>query len=239
MSQTPFDELSSEGYVLAPSLLSADLLNVQTEIRSVEEAGAHLHHIDVMDGHFVPQLTFGSAMVAALKKVVQRPLDVHLMVSHPEAVLDDYIAAGADFVSFHLEATCHSHRLLQRIKEQGVGAGVALNPGTPVQMVFPLLDELDYVLLMSVNPGWGGQSFLPLTIGKCQHLLQELRCRGLENRVLIEVDGGIHPGTLPAMMQAGARVFVAGSAVYGKKDRKKALQDLSTACRESSEQVGE
>ena len=215
-----------KGVFLAPSLLSADILNLKQEVLEVESLGCDLHHIDVMDSHFVPPLTFGASLVAALKKVTSCPLDVHLMVSDPEKVITDYIEAGASMLSFHYEATVHHHRLIQQITSHGVWAGVALNPSTPVEMVFPLLEDLKFVLLMSVNPGWGGQKFIPSTIEKCRHLFDELKKRGLQDQVLIEVDGGIHPGTIKSMAEAGARIFVAGASVYGSEDRKKALQDL-------------
>ncbi|MCY4443759.1 MAG: ribulose-phosphate 3-epimerase [Proteobacteria bacterium] len=215
--------------LIAPSLLSADVMRLGAEIADVEAAGADLHHIDVMDGHFVPNLTFGLPLVEALKKSANLPLDVHLMVSNPDAVVADYLAAGADWLSFHVEAAVHAHRLIQTIRKAGKKPGIVVNPGTSVQSIFPLLEDVDYVLLMSVNPGFGGQQFISYTEEKCRILANALVQRSLADKVLIEVDGGITQYTIAKMAIAGVRVFVAGSAIYGKKERCKAIAALRDA----------
>lgn len=226
MSRLPIKLRSQDDFILAPSILSADLLQIKEQVLEVEHAGAGLHHIDVMDGHFVPPLTFGPSIVSALGKVTRKPLDVHLMISNPEQRIDDYVAAGAQMLSFHIEATHHSHRLIQQIQSQGVAAGVALNPGTAVSHLDGLLEVLDYVLLMSVNPGWGGQSFINQTLKKCRKLSDKIARLGRQREVMIEVDGGIHAQTLPLIHSCGARIFVAGSAVYDHDDPGKAVSAL-------------
>lgn len=225
----PLKDVSMKNIQIAPSILSANPLKFGEELKDVEKAGADWHHIDVMDGHFVPNLTFGLSLIAALKKEMSRPLDVHIMVSNPDEVAMQYIDAGADLLSFHVEAAIHAHRIIQQIKSKGKKAGIALNPATPVQSVFPILDDLDCVMLMSVNPGFGGQSFIPYTIEKCETLSRKLIERGLENKVMIEVDGGVNTQTIKALVKAGASMFVAGSAVYGQSDRKQAIADLKAA----------
>ena len=211
---------------IAPSILSADPLRFGEEILEVENSGADWHHIDVMDGHFVPNLTFGLSLIKSLKKAMQKPLDVHIMVSNPDEVAMQYVEAGADMLTFHVEAATHAHRIIQSIKNAGKKAGLVVNPGTPIESVYPLLDDVDCVMLMSVNPGFGGQSFIPYTIEKCRQLSLELENRGLKDRVVIEIDGGINADTISKMYDAGARMFVAGSAVYGKKDRADAIKTL-------------
>lgn len=215
--------------ILAPSLLSADLLHLAEEIASVEEAGADWHHIDVMDGHFVPPLTFGPNLVKALKKVAKIPVDVHLMVQNPHAVVPDYLAAGADLLTFHVEAATHSHRLIQTIQASGVKAGIALNPGTPLSSLTPLLPLVDMVLLMSVNPGYGGQTFIPESLARLGELSEAIRRLGRSSALTLAVDGGICADTIAAAHQAGAQAFIAGSAVYGLKNRSQALRDLRQA----------
>jgi ribulose-phosphate 3-epimerase len=210
----------------APSILAADPLRLGDELAEIERCGADWHHIDVMDGHFVPNLTFGLPLIAALKKHAKIPLDVHIMISNPDATALDYVKAGADWLSFHVEAAYHAHRLVQAIKGAGAKAGIAINPGTALEAVFPLLDELDYVLVMSVNPGFGGQSFIEQTPGRVARLAEELRRRGRDEQVIIQVDGGINAVTGRTVVDAGARALVAGTYVYGAKDRRAAVQSL-------------
>jgi ribulose-phosphate 3-epimerase len=211
---------------IAPSILSADPLKFGEEIKEVENSGADWHHIDVMDGHFVPNLTFGLGLIKSLKKKMDKPLDVHIMVSNPDEVAMQYVEAGADMLTFHVEAATHAHRIVQSIKAAGKKAGLVVNPGTPIESVYPLLNEIDCVMLMSVNPGFGGQSFIKYTVDKCRQLSEELKRRNLSEQVVIEVDGGINQDTIKEMYEAGARMFVAGSAVYSKADRKAAIQVL-------------
>jgi ribulose-phosphate 3-epimerase len=198
---------------IAPSILSADFARLGEEIRAVEEAGADLLHIDVMDGHFVPNLTIGPPVVKSLAKVARRPLDVHLMISHPDRYLEDFAQAGAHYLAVHVEACTHLHRTLARIAELKCQPIAALNPATPLVMVEPVLDMLDMVLIMSVNPGFGGQKFIPSAVDKIAQLKQMIASRHLATT--IQVDGGITPSTIAACVKAGARVFVAGSAVFG------------------------
>ncbi|HEY8394056.1 MAG TPA: ribulose-phosphate 3-epimerase [Thermaerobacter sp.] len=200
------------GPVLAPSLLSADFARLGEQVREAEAAGADWLHLDVMDGHFVPNLTFGPMIVAAVRRLTRLPLDVHLMVERPEPLLEDFVAAGADLITVHVEATPHVHRAIQEIRRRGLRAGVAINPGTPVAAVEPLLGEVDLVLVMSVNPGFGGQAFLPLALDKLRALRRMLASAG--HRPWLEVDGGIDPTTAPLAVAAGADVLVAGSAVF-------------------------
>lgn len=212
--------------IISPSLLSADPLNFERDLKDVEAAGADWHHVDVMDGHFVPNLTYGIPFIKALKAKAKIPLDVHIMVSNPDAVADQYLDAGADLLVFHQEAAIHPHRIVQQIKARGRMAGMALNPGTPVEHVYPLIGELDLVLIMSVNPGFGGQSFIPETVARVTQLHQLLLQKGLQHKVTIEVDGGINSKTAKMVVAAGASALVAGTAVYGEKDRKAAINAL-------------
>ena len=212
--------------LVSPSLLSADPLHFADELAAVEKAGADWHHVDVMDGHFVPNLTYGIPLVAALKKQSKIPLDVHIMVSNPDTVALDYVRAGAHYLAFHIEASRHPHRLLQTIRADGAKAGLAVNPGTPIESVFPLLDDVDLVLIMSVNPGFGGQKFIPQTVERVQKLSQVLAQRGLSDKVVIEVDGGINAETGAQVVKAGARALVAGTYIYGAPDRAAAIRKL-------------
>ncbi len=212
--------------LVAPSLLSADPLRFGEELANIEQAGADWHHVDVMDGHFVPNLTFGIPLVQALKKQTKIPLDVHIMVSNPDTVALDYVKAGADILVFHAEASTHPHRLLQAIRAAGAKAGLALNPGTPIEAALPLLDDADLFLIMSVNPGFGGQKFIPSTVERVAKLRQALVARGLDKKVQIEVDGGINAETGAEVVKAGANVLVAGTFVYGAADRSAAIRKL-------------
>jgi len=215
--------------IVAPSLLAADCLHFAEEVASVEKAGADWHHVDVMDGHFVPNLTFGLPFVAALKKVAKIPLDVHIMVANPDEVALDYVRAGADILMFHIEAARHPHRLCQTIRAAGAKVGIALNPGTALELVYPLLDDVDVIMIMSVNPGFGGQKFIPQTVERVAALSRALGLRGRAKQVIIEVDGGITAQTAPQVAAAGATALVAGTFVFGASDRAKAIHSLHLA----------
>jgi ribulose-phosphate 3-epimerase len=198
---------------IAPSILSADFGRLAEEVRAVEAAGADLIHVDVMDGRFVPNITIGPLVVRAVRAATKLPLDVHLMIVEPERYLDEFARAGADLISVHLEASPHLHRTVQHIKSLGKKASVALNPHTPLDGLDVVLPDLDMVLLMTVNPGFGGQRFIGGVVPKVAALRAEIARRGLATDV--EVDGGIAPDTVAAVARAGANVFVAGSAVFG------------------------
>jgi len=206
---------------IAPSLLSANFAYLAQEIKRTEQAGADLLHIDVMDGHFVPNLTFGPPVVAAIRKVTTLPFDVHLMTTNPQDLLVSFAQAGANILTVHAETAPHLHRLVQTIKEMGIKAGVALNPSTPLVMIEEILDDLDMVLIMSVNPGLGGQQFIPAAVDKIARLRQIIDRRGLHTK--IEVDGGINPATARLVIAAGAEILVAGSAAYGASDLAEAI----------------
>ena len=199
--------------LIAPSILSADFSKLGDEIRAVDQAGADVIHVDVMDGHFVPNITIGPLVVRAARSVTDKILDVHLMIENPDKYLEDFAQAGADWITVHVEACTHLHRTIGRIHELGKKAGVVLNPATPLSTLDCILEEVDLVMLMSVNPGFGGQSFIESTCLKIKQLKKELDVRGL--RVDIEIDGGISPKTISRVAAAGANVFVAGSAIYG------------------------
>lgn len=213
--------------LIAPSLLSADFSRLLEEIREVEEAGADLLHVDIMDGHFVPNITIGPFIVRTIKNSTKLPLDVHLMIENPEEYIEAFIQAGADYVSVHPEATYHLHRVLEKVKDLGVKAGVALNPATPLNVLAYILDKVDYILVMSVNPGFGGQKFIPQTVSKIKHLREVLKKRGYE--IPIEVDGGINAANAGEVVKAGAEILVAGYAIFGAEDRKKAFLDIREA----------
>jgi ribulose-phosphate 3-epimerase len=209
---------------IAPSILAADFARLGEEVAQVEAAGADLLHVDVMDGHFVPNLTIGPPVIKALDAVTRLPLDVHLMVQEPDALLPAFIAAGSDNLTVHVEACRHLHRTIQTIKEAGVRASVVLNPATPLSTLEEILPELHMVLLMSVNPGFGGQRFIPSTLDKIRALKQQITARGLQ--VAIEVDGGINPSNARAIREAGADILVAGTAIFGQSDYGEAIRAL-------------
>lgn len=209
---------------VAPSILSADFSKLGEEIIKIDQAGADMIHIDVMDGHFVPNLTLGAPIVKALRTVTKLPFDVHLMINNPENLIDDFIAAGADIITIHIEAANHLHRLVQKVKSSGVKVAVSLNPATPLNTLEEILPELDMVLLMSVNPGFGGQSFIPATLNKIARLKEMIDAKKL--KIDIQVDGGINLETAPAVIKHGANILVAGSAVYGSKDIKGTIAQL-------------
>lgn len=201
---------------ISPSILSADFARLGDEIRAIDTGGADYIHVDVMDGHFVPNITIGPLVVDAVRKVTSKPLDVHLMIKNPDRYIPDFAKAGADLITVHQEAVPHLHRTIQLIRSLGKKAGVSINPATPVSTLDVILDDLDLVLLMSVNPGFGGQSFIPATLAKIAELRQRIEERGL--KVEIEVDGGVKADNIASMAAAGADVFVAGSAVFSTPD---------------------
>ncbi|MGO4541016.1 ribulose-phosphate 3-epimerase [Paenibacillus sp. 2TAB19] len=211
--------------IIAPSILSANFAKLGDEIKDAERAGADWIHVDVMDGHFVPNLTFGPPVIAAVRSATKLPFDVHLMIERPELSLSDYIAAGADRITVHAEACVHLHRTVHFIKEKGLPVGVALNPATPVSVLTPILQDLDLVLIMTVNPGFGGQSFIPYSLVKLRQLRAALNERGLDG-VHVQVDGGVNRETAPLIREAGANVLVAGNAVFAENDRAAAIAAL-------------
>ena len=209
---------------IAPSILSADFARLGEEIRAIETGGADYVHVDVMDGHFVPNITIGPLVVAAARQVTEMPLDVHLMIENPDQYIPDFAKAGADIITVHYEAVPHLHRTVQLIRSLGKKAGVSLNPATPVSSLDVILDDLDLVLLMSVNPGFGGQDFIPSCLPKIAALRKEIDRRGLN--VELEVDGGVKPANIASIAAAGAEVFVAGSAVFGTPDYRATIAEL-------------
>lgn len=213
---------------IAPSILSADLSRLAEEVETVVAGGAEWLHVDVMDGAFVPNLTFGAPVIRALRKLTDVPLDVHLMVEHPERYIDAFADAGASTFTFHPEATIHVQRHLARVREHGMLAGLALNPATPLAAVEEVIGDLDLLLVMSVNPGYGGQRYLPAATGKIARARALLDARG--SGAVLEVDGGITAGTIGEAWAAGARTFVAGTAVFGADDPAAAIAHLKQQC---------
>ncbi len=212
---------------IAPSILSADFSRLGDEVKAVEDAGADWIHVDVMDGHFVPNITIGPVVVEYIRKVTELPLDVHLMIENADQYIPEFASAGADILSVHAEACPHLHRTVQFIKDQGVRAGVVLNPATTLFSLDEIIEDADLVLLMSVTPGFGGQVFIPQVLSKIQLLRNTLNESGVE--LDVEVDGGIKSENAGAIKEAGANVLVAGSAVFKSKDYAKAIQTLRDA----------
>ncbi len=217
---------------LAPSILSADFARLGEQVRAAGEGGASVIHVDIMDGHFVPNLTIGPPVVKSLRKVTELPLDCHLMIENPDDFIPVFADAGADWISVHQEACRHLNRTLHLIKSQDCRAGVVINPATPVETLSEVLDIVDYVLVMSVNPGFGAQQFIPSTLHKMRRLTEIRSKRGLAYR--IEVDGGVAPETVADVVRAGAEILVAGNAVFGHGDPRRNAQDLLKAATEAA-----
>ncbi len=210
--------------IIAPSILSADFTKLGEELINVEKAGADWIHIDVMDGQFVPSITYGPIIVDACSKASNLLLDVHLMIETPDTIIPEFVKAGANYISVHQEACTHLHRSLQLIKSFNIKAGVALNPATPVSSIEWVVDELDFILIMSVNPGFGGQKFIKSTIDKIRELAKLLKNKN--SNAIIQVDGGINLETIKSVSDAGATSFVAGSAIFNTNDYKKTIKNL-------------
>jgi ribulose-phosphate 3-epimerase len=214
---------------IAPSVLSADLGRLKEQVAAAVEGGAEWIHVDVMDGRFVPNLTFGAPVIRALRSVTSVPLDVHLMVREPERYIAEYAEAGAAVFTFHPEATVHVQRHMSAVRERGMKAGLALNPSTPLDHVVEVIEQLDLLLIMSVNPGYGGQSYIPASTSKIRRARALLDQAG--SRAVLEVDGGITVDTIATAWGAGADTFVAGTAVFGEKDPGRAVKALLAKCR--------
>jgi len=206
---------------IAPSILSADFSKLGDEIKSVEAAGADWIHVDVMDGHFVPNITIGPLVVEAVRQVTSLPLDVHLMIENPDRYIEDFAKAGADLISVQVEACVHLNRTIQMIKECDRRAGVVLNPSTPLSALEWIMEDVDFIMIMSVNPGFGGQEFIPNSLDRVRALRKMIRDRGLAT--LIEIDGGVNEKTIKMISDAGVDVFVAGSAIFKNPDYKKTI----------------
>ncbi|MDO5714256.1 MAG: ribulose-phosphate 3-epimerase [Tissierellia bacterium] len=209
---------------ISPSILSADFTNIKKDFRMMEDGEADLIHVDVMDGHYVPNITFGPPVVKQYRNLTEIPFDVHLMIEKPEIYIEDFVKAGADILTIHSDATIHTHRVIQQIKSYGIQAGISINPGQGLEDIEYLLPYLDLVLLMSVNPGFGGQSFIPETLEKIKILKEMIRKKA--PNVLIEVDGGVTLDNAPTIVEAGADILVAGTAIFKAKDPKSMIQKL-------------
>lgn len=214
-------------YKIAPSILSADFAQLKKEIKAVKQAGADLIHIDVMDGHFVPNLTIGPPVVASIRKITDLPLDVHLMIEAPDRLLEAFANAGADILTVHVEACPHLHRTIETIKSLGKSAGVALNPATPLHFLEPILAEVNLVLIMSVNPGFSGQSFIPSTLKRIEAVKDMLN--NAKKEIDLEVDGGISEKNIKSVASKGANIFVAGSAIFDQSDYKDIIKRFRAA----------
>jgi ribulose-phosphate 3-epimerase len=212
---------------IAPSILAADFSKLGEEIKEVDQGGADYIHVDVMDGHFVPNITIGPLIVEAIRPMTRLPLDVHLMIENPDQYIPSFVHAGADIISVHVEACPHLHRTIHMIKELGVKAGVVLNPATPVDSIKHIIADVDLVLLMTVNPGFGGQSFIEPVMTKVKEVKKLVDA--IDKDIDIEIDGGVNPETAKLCVEAGANVLVAGSAVYGKDNRKEAIETIRQA----------
>ena len=212
---------------IAPSILAANFAKLGEEVKEVEQAGAKLIHIDVMDGHFVPNISFGAIVLDAIRPLTDLPLDVHLMIENPDQYIEQFAKAGADYITVHVEACRHLHRTIQLIRSYGVKPGVVLNPHTPIESIQHVLEDIDMVLFMTVNPGFGGQKFIHSVVPKVEALSTIIKERGLN--IDIEIDGGINAETIVPCAKAGATIFVAGSAIYSKEDRTVALQEILAA----------
>jgi ribulose-phosphate 3-epimerase len=217
---------------LAPSILSADFAHLADGVQAVTEGGATVLHVDVMDGHFVPNITIGPPVVASLRKATRLPLDVHLMIENPDEFIPAFVDAGADWISVHQEACIHLHRTLELIRSHGMNVGVVINPATPVEMLAEVLDLVDHVLVMSVNPGFGGQSFIPFTLDKVRKLAAMRAARNADFR--IEIDGGISTDTITGAVRAGVEILVAGNAVFGHGNPRENTQGLLKLAREAT-----
>lgn len=211
---------------IAPSILASDFADLGGELARAEAAGADWAHLDVMDGHFVPNITFGAPVIASMRKRSTLPFDAHLMIQHPERYITDFARAGADLITVHAEACDHLHRVLGQIREAGVKSGVALNPHSPVSVLQHVLDLTDLVLIMTVNPGFGGQKFIHSAVPKIRQIREMLAAAGLAQKVEIQVDGGVDPTTAPLCIEAGATVLVAGTAIFGQPDYAAAIRAI-------------
>lgn len=212
---------------IAPSILSADFANLERDIKLVEKGGVDYIHVDIMDGHFVPNITFGPSVVSAIRPITKLPLDCHLMIENPDNFVEDFAKAGADIISVQAESTVHIHRTIQRIRQLGAKPGIVINPGTPVSIIEPILGDVDLVLVMTVNPGFGGQAFIESTLEKISHLKQLKEAK--QYTYEIEVDGGINQGTAKKCVAAGADVFVAGSYIYSADEPLEKIRQLKEA----------
>jgi len=212
---------------LAPSILSADLSNLSQQIRYVEIGGADLIHCDIMDGKFVPNLTFGPIIVEAVRRITKLPIDVHLMIEKPDNLIVDFVNAGADYISIHQEEVVHLNRTVERIKELGAKAGVVLNPATPIETLNDILEYVDFILIMSVNPGFGGQKFIPSSLRKIRELVEVRELLGLDFK--IEIDGGVSSKNINDILEAGCDIFVAGSSIFLKDNISAATAELKNS----------